>query len=178
VAIYGFRGLGWFGCGVAVALGCYMVTSQGAFEHARLASLDANIARAEKDIRSLETEFNARANMLQLQRWNGDSLALAAPTAQQYLASETALADLDHMDVPQQTAEAVIPAAVPQPKLEPAVATADAAPSKHGASGVAQADGQRRLRTEAVAMLDKGPLSAATIDDLMKRAQAEQSALR
>ena len=78
--------------------------------------------------------------------------------------------------MPPSDAKQVIPAAMPQPKLEAAVAQAE--PSKHGAAGVAQADGARKLRTEAVAMLDKGPLSAATINDLMKRAQAEQSALR
>ena len=116
--------------------------------------------------------------MLQLQRWNGDALALAAPSAQQYLASETALAQLDRVPVLQPDAKPVIPAAMPRPRLEAAVAQADATPSKPGPGGTAQADGERKLRNQAVAMLDKGPLSAATINDLMKRAQAEQSALR
>src|SRR3546814_6298415 len=47
------------------------------------------------DIRYLETEFGARANMRQLERWNQDDFLYATPTAQQYLAGERALAHLD-----------------------------------------------------------------------------------
>jgi hypothetical protein len=166
VAIYGFRGLIWFGCGVAVALGSYMVTSQGALEHSRLAKVEANIAQAQKDIRSLETEFNARANMLQLERWNGASLQLSAAAPQQYLASETALADINNAAPQMANANLVVPTGAAQPVPQPAVVSKTPA-------GTAQIDGLGKVRREAVAMIDD-----RLIADLRKGAQAEQLALR
>ncbi len=95
MAVYGFRGLGWFLCGVIVAPTCYMVTSHGAAERAKLRAMDSAIVQAHKDIRGLETEFDTRANMAQIERWNGDVLAMNAPQPQQYLASASGLAALD-----------------------------------------------------------------------------------
>lgn len=95
MAVHGFRGLGWFLCGVIVAPTCYMVTSHGAAERAKLRAMDTAIVQAHKDIRGLETEFDTRANMAQIERWNGDVLAMNAPQPQQYLASASGLAALD-----------------------------------------------------------------------------------
>lgn len=176
MAIFGFKGLGWFLCCAIFAPGCYVVTSQGATERAKLATLDREIVEARKDLRNLETEFNTRANMAQLEQWNGEVLTLAAPGAQQYLANEEALADLDRVEGAEvQVAALVVPAgAKPQP--EPAVARSAAVePAKPGPSGTAQASGNgtAKARNQAVAMLDDTLLA-----DLKKRAQAEQSALR
>ncbi|WP_313538203.1 hypothetical protein [Sphingomonas sp.] len=141
MAVYGFRGLGWFLCGVIVAPTCYMVTSHGAAERAKLRAMDSAIVQAHKDIRGLETEFDTRANMAQIERWNGDVLAMNAPQPQQYLASASGLAALDQPPVAPvpgtakvETAALVIPtgqrpvetaAAAAQP-----VATAAAVPPK------------------------------------------------
>jgi hypothetical protein len=57
MAVQGFKGLGWFLCGVIVAPACYMVNSHGAAEQARLKAMKGAIYQAQKDIRSLETEF-------------------------------------------------------------------------------------------------------------------------
>lgn len=95
MAAYGFKGVGWFLCGVIVAPGCYLVTSQVAAERAELAQVEAAIVAAHKDIRDLETEFTTRANMAQLARWNGDSLKMAAPNPDQFLADPMALASFD-----------------------------------------------------------------------------------
>ncbi|NLS28963.1 hypothetical protein S2M10_39770 [Sphingomonas sp. S2M10] len=143
MAVHGFRGLGWFLCGVIVAPTCYMVTSHGAAERAKLRAMDSAIVQAHKDIRGLETEFDTRANMAQIERWNGDVLAMNAPQPQQYLASASGLAALDQPaaavpgDAKVETAALVIPtgqrpvetAAAAQP-----VATASAAPVKAVAS--------------------------------------------
>lgn len=143
MAVHGFRGLGWFLCGVIVAPTCYMVTSHGAAERAKLRAMDSAIVQAHKDIRGLETEFDTRANMAQIERWNGDVLAMNAPQPQQYLASASGLAALDQPaaavpgDAKVETAALVIPtgqrpvetAAAAQP-----VATASAAPAKAVAS--------------------------------------------
>ncbi|WP_294330389.1 hypothetical protein [uncultured Sphingomonas sp.] len=95
MAVYGFRGLGWFLCVAVVAPTCYMVNSHGAAERAKLKATQVAIIEAQKDIRGLETEFDTRANMAQIERWNGDVLAMNAPQPQQYLASASGLAAFD-----------------------------------------------------------------------------------
>src|SRR3546814_13356856 len=72
-----------------------MVSLKVATECNELMKVRAQIARAKADIHYLETEFGARANMRQLERWNQDDFLYATPTAQQYLAGERALAHLD-----------------------------------------------------------------------------------
>lgn len=150
MAVYGFRGLGWLLCVAVVAPGCYMVNSHGAAERAKLKATQVAIIEAQKDIRGLETEFDTRANMAQIERWNGDVLAMNAPQPQQYLASASGLAALDQPaaavpaaaggDAKVQTAALVIPtgtrpvetavvAPAPTPAAKP-VATASAAPLK------------------------------------------------
>ena len=94
-AAYRLRGIGWFGGCAAVVLGFYLVSLQVAGERNKLERVDARIAAAERDIRALETEFDTRANLAQLEKWNGDTLALSAPTAGQFVSDETALAALD-----------------------------------------------------------------------------------
>ncbi|MBO9714342.1 hypothetical protein [Sphingomonas sp.] len=180
MAIYGFRGLGWFGCAVAVALGSYMATSQGAGERARLAALDAGIAKAHKDIRDLETQFDARANMLQLGEWNGKVLGLNAPTASQYLPDEQALASLDAAPAttqpgaaPQQTAKLVVPGGiVAAPAVQTASVSRDDVESKTPRGTAQQGELKPKVR-QAVAMLDD-----KTFEELKKRGEAELSALR
>ena len=94
-AAYRMRGVGWFGGCVVIVLGFYLVSLQVADERKKLESVDSRIHSAERDIRALETEFDTRGNLAQLEKWNGDTLALAAPTAQQFLPDEAALAAVD-----------------------------------------------------------------------------------
>lgn len=137
MAVHGFRGLGWFLCGVIVAPTCYMVTSHGASERARLRTVEAAIVQARKDIRALDTEFATRANVAQLQRWNGRSLAMDAPHSEQYLASNQSLAAFEQQQAalaggggaPIQTAAVTVPVvpgtpAEAAPAAVPAVAPA------------------------------------------------------
>lgn len=95
IAAYRFKGIGWFGGCVIVTLGFYLVSLQVAAERKKLEVLDGRIAAAGRDIRSLETEFDTRANLTQLERWNGDTLALAAPQAVQFVRDEAQLAAID-----------------------------------------------------------------------------------
>lgn len=137
MAVYGFRGLGWLLCVAVVAPACYMVNSHGAAERAKLKATQVAIIEAQKDIRGLETEFDTRANMAQIERWNGDVLAMNAPQPQQYLASASGLAALDQPatatpaaaggDAKVQTAALVIPTGARPVETAPAatpVATA------------------------------------------------------
>ncbi len=94
-AAYRMKGLGWFFCGVVVAIAFLLVSLQVAAERKRVFDLDGAIARAKRDIRMLETEFNTRANLAQLEKWNGDVLALAAPRADQFMDDSVQLAQVD-----------------------------------------------------------------------------------
>lgn len=114
-AAYRLKGVGWFGGCVAVVLGFYLVSLQVAAERKKLETVNGQIRSAERDIRALETEFDTRANLAQLERWNGDTLALSAPTAGQFVVSESALAALDVNQIggrsggPVQTAQLLVP---------------------------------------------------------------------
>ena len=94
-AAYRMRGLGWFGSCVAIILGFYLVSLQVASERKKVDVLNARIRDAQRDIRALETEFDTRANLAQLEKWNGDILALSSPTAAQFVPDEAALAAID-----------------------------------------------------------------------------------
>ena len=124
-AAYRLKGIGWFGGCVVVVLGFYLVSLQVAGERNKLDRVNARITTAERDIRALETEFDTRANLVQLERWNGDTLALAAPTAGQYVADETALAAYD-VSAPGSGVE-VRSAALLVPSGAPAMVTTQAA---------------------------------------------------
>jgi len=113
-AAYRFKGIGWFGGCVAIVLGFYLVSLQVAAERKKLEGMDRKIDAAQRDIRALETEFETRANLAQLEKWNGETLALAAPVAGQFVTDETALASLDvtQVGIPPagvQTAALVVP---------------------------------------------------------------------
>ena len=201
-AIYRLKGLGWLASCAVVAIGFYLVSSQVAAERKRLEQVDRRIVAAERDIRALETEFDVRANLAQLERWNGDTLALTIPTAQQFVRDEAALAALSPVrgapvpgrDVPVQTAALIVPAApaVATPVVPP-VATASAAPAttvKVAAVQVASAApvtitrvaaravAAAPVRAAKVAMLDRGLLSDNTLGDLLSGARAERGRLR
>jgi len=189
MAIQSFKGLGWLLCAVVVAPACYMVNSHGAAEQAKLNAMKGAILQAQKDIRGLETEFQTRANLAQIERWNGDVLALAAPAPGQYLASETALASLDQ-PAQIQNASLIVPTGAPAAQTAAAVATAAVAPVQAAPApvqpvpgkSVAQQDRElhdlMKKADKRVAMADKGVLSTSTIDDLKKLAQREKLALR
>lgn len=95
IAVKRLQSLIWIILVALGALGAYLVSLKVATERNELMRVRAQIARAQADIRYLETEFSARASMRQLERWNQDDFMYATPTAQQYLAGERALAHLD-----------------------------------------------------------------------------------
>ena len=136
-ATYRLKGLGWLAIAVIAALGFYLVSLQVSVERKKLDHVNRQIAQAKDDIRSLQTEFSTRANLAQLERWNGDVLALTAPTAGQYMASGQQLASLGG-EIPGgaqvQMASLVIPTlpviATPADDAQPA---ADPAPVKTSA---------------------------------------------
>lgn len=95
-----FRPVVWVvGCAFA-ATALYTVSLGVASERTRLEELDRSIAMTRRDIRQLQTELGTRASLRQLERWNGEVLALAAPVAGQFRATETALKTIDGSALP------------------------------------------------------------------------------
>lgn len=199
-AAYRLRGIGWFGGCVAVVLGFYLVSLQVAAERKKLEGMNRKIEIAQRDIRALETEFDTRANLAQLEKWNGETLALAAPTAGQFVADEGALASLDvtqagppgmqtaALVVPSLTTNVAAPVATPAPAVvQVAAAMPTARPAvikpaaiEKSARMIAKLDDAARgaaavakVRPQAVAMLDKKLLSDNTLGDLLSNARAE-----
>lgn len=90
-----FQSVGRVAMGAVAAMGLYLITSQVAAERTELERVNRQILATKKDIRQLEMELGTRANLRQLERWNGDVLALTTPDADQFLKGEVQLASLD-----------------------------------------------------------------------------------
>jgi len=121
MAIKALNGLGWYAAGLIVAPGCYLVSSMVAAERTHVEAVERAIAKAHKDIRQLETEFDTRANLAQLERWNGEVMRYTAPTPQQFLASDTQLASLRALEgdgMAERYAAMVVPEGVPDATAE------------------------------------------------------------
>lgn len=202
MAIKALSGFGWFLTGVIVAPACYLVSSQVAAERSKVEAVERAIAKAHKDIRGLETEFDTRANLAQLERWNGEVMRYTAPTPRQFLASDTELAALRPMEgdstaeryaamvVPQGLPEVVSGAAVAsdavaavKPAAEKAVVAKTATAPVAVAAAVAR---PKRAATPApvvakdaaVASLDSKLLKDSSFGDLMQGVRAEARKLR
>jgi hypothetical protein len=129
IAMKRLKGLGWIALGFLAAIACYLVSLQVAIERNKLSDLNASILAAKRDIRQLETEFTTRASLRQLERWNGEVLALSAPASAQFINDERQLASMDFDLRPDAlgtspTMLALVSAATLQPELQ--VAAVDA----------------------------------------------------
>jgi hypothetical protein len=203
VVVNRFRWFGWFALCVAVILTSYLTSSRVAAERKKLADVERSIASTDREIQALETEFDTRANLAQLQRWNGETLKLTVPTAQQYVRDEAQLADVNFDAQPDgnakiQTAAYVMPSApaeavaAPQAQAQPqtvkAVVTTTAAVSAPASVRVAVAavvkstskpklaimTASASAKPRTVAMLDRKLLSDSTLGDLLAGARAER----
>jgi hypothetical protein len=94
----GFRSVIWVATVGGAALSCYMVSLRVATERNELAKVERQIVAAKRDIRSLQTELGTRGRMTQLEQWNSEVLALAAPSSAQFLKDEFTLARLYRND--------------------------------------------------------------------------------
>lgn len=189
-AVQRLKGLGWLASCVVVVLGCYMVSLSVANERNKLARMNLKIAMAERDLRALGTEFDTRANMVQLERWNGEVLSLTAPTAAQFVRDETQFASLVRTPGagPEvKMAALVVPAGVTPIQAANAAAVAVVAATPAPAPAVAKVavvqdaapvvavvrTAAAETKAKAVAMLDRKLLSDATLGDIMSGARAE-----
>lgn len=90
-----FRSVTWVGVALVPALACYLVTQHVAAERAELAKVERKIGQTRRAIRDLQTELGTRGSMAQIERWNGETFALAAPTAAQFISGDVQLASLN-----------------------------------------------------------------------------------
>lgn len=150
IAVKRLQSLFWVLLVALGALGAYLVSLKVATERNELARVRAHIVSARADIRYLETEFSARANMRQLEKWNAQDFRYSALTADHYLDGERALAHLDGI-------EPNGPAFVAQPVL---VAMAEAGGGDTG-QGVAVQPSPAVLQIRS----DAATIRAASVDD-------------
>jgi hypothetical protein len=123
----GFKPVAWVAAVGAAALGCYMLSLRVAAERAELTGLERRIVSTQKAIRSLQTEMETRGRVTQLQQWNDEILALAPPSAGQFLDSQMMLARFSVQPIPAlddpadvRLASAEAPATAPAPSASPA----------------------------------------------------------
>ncbi|HEX7820841.1 MAG TPA: colicin transporter [Sphingobium sp.] len=95
IAIKRLKNILWILIVAFGALTAYLISLRVATERNAVQALDGKIYHVRADIRYLETEFESRANMRQLERWNAQDYRYGAPQAAQYLPDERALASLD-----------------------------------------------------------------------------------
>lgn len=175
-AAHRLKGVGWFASCVVVVLGFYLVSLQVASERGKLEAVNRQIGDAERDVRALETEFETRANLTQLEKWNGDTLALTAPVAGQFVADTAALASIDVTagpaagpdGQPVRTAALLVPSYAGAPDPKPVIAT-----TPHSRAALLRAVAVANVRPQAVAMLDDKLLSDSTLGAILSGARTE-----
>ncbi len=90
-----FKAVGWVAFVAVAVTFLYLISLQVAAERGKLEAVEAQIVSAQREVRQLQTEMGTRASMRQLERWNGDVLALSAPKADQFVRDGAQLVALD-----------------------------------------------------------------------------------
>lgn len=143
---------------LTMALGCYTVSLKASGERKAVDDLRTAIARDQRGIRILQAELATRARTPELQRWNDEVLALAAPTAGQFVRDPVELASF--------AGETAPAAAAPAPDVSYALARVPVAPAS---PVVKAAYAPRATRDAAPAVsasldLDDAVVTSASLD--------------
>jgi hypothetical protein len=135
--VRGFKPVAWVAAIGAAALSCYMLSLRVAAERAELGNLEERIVATRQSIRALQTELGTRGRLQQLEAWNAEVLALAAPAAGQFLDSNVQLArfDVSQRGLDEQAAEVRLATAEAGPAAPRA--TAPAQPNQPAATPAA-----------------------------------------
>lgn len=181
-----FRSVFWVAIASIAGLGCYLVTQYVAGERLALAHVERQVLRSRIAVRNLQTELGTRGSMAQLEQWNTDALALAAPKADQFVKGEAQLAMLGRPPVPvlpPDAARSSVPAQVAQasyrrnePAPTPAVEAeraAPAVPALRQATYIRPAQDRVAEQPEKVSLLATG-----TLAELGRIASTERSRSR
>jgi type II secretory pathway pseudopilin PulG len=113
-----FKAVGWVAMVAIAATMLYLISLQVAVERGKLEAVEVQINAAQREVRQLQTEMGTRASMRQLERWNGEVLALSAPKATQFVNNGAQLVALDldaKRDAPNAPPPMMASVAVPKP---------------------------------------------------------------
>ncbi len=148
IAIKRLQSIMWILVIAAGALSAYLISLRVATERHAVAKIERQIYATRANIRYLEVEFSARANIRQLAAWNARDIKYSVPGAGQYLASERDLAMLDSLE-PNGNAFVAPPVMAAMAQAEPA--QAQAVPVKAPAPVRANDEGLAVVRTASAA---------------------------
>jgi len=176
----GFKPVAWVAAIGAAALGCYMLSLRVASERAELTGLERKIVNTQKSIRSLQTELDTRGRVTQLQQWNDEILALAPPSAGQFLDSQMMLTQFYMQPSPAiespsevRMAAAEAPAPAPAPVATPPAQRAVAAPPPAQPATVQRASLNVPPAPEPRAQPQRSPAEAAAQPARLRRASTD-----
>lgn len=151
-----FKAVGWVAMVAIAATLLYLISLQVAVERGKLEAVEAQITSAQRELRQLQTEMGTRASMRQLERWNGEVLALSAPKATQFVNDGAQLVALD-LDSERATPNAPPPVmasvAVPKPVDVTVPTLADDVVSRTVIAAVASQPAVSRPKAQRVAMI-------------------------
>lgn len=186
------EGIGWLALVFLVAILLYPLSLSVATLRSDLARTDQKIVSIKKEIRYLETEFSARANLRQLEHWNKMEYGYVAPKASQYLNGERALANLGGKNLRKPVKVAVIstmdkvkPAGIigsvfAKPEVENSNPDGSASIPSDNQTPALSEEGREptnaelnKSRTTRVASLEQKLLDDGLVKDLNRRAQKE-----
>ncbi|VAV88384.1 hypothetical protein MNBD_ALPHA04-1073 [hydrothermal vent metagenome] len=194
LAVKRMEGIGWLALVFLVAILLYPLSLSVATLRSDLARTDDKIVKVKKEIRYLETEFSARANLRQLENWNKLEYGYVSPKASQYLDGERALANLGGEDLRKPVKVAVISSMngiKPAGIIGSVFASVDAKTRRADGSasplivktdGGTKSDEQptgqqlRETRTERVADMEDKLLDDGIVKDLARLAKKENAA--
>lgn len=114
------RSMAMIGAALASVASCYLVSIRVAGERLAIVAVDHKMARDTADIRLLRAELRTRSRLPELQRWNTQVLALAAPRAEQMMSSPLMLASFATDRAPAALATVVRDAVKPLPGIREA----------------------------------------------------------
>jgi hypothetical protein len=98
LALKRLENVGWLALVLLVLIMLYPLSLRVATLRSDLNRVDRQIISIKQDIRYLETEFQTRASLRQLERWNRLEFGYAPPSAKQFVGGERALANLGTAD--------------------------------------------------------------------------------
>lgn len=162
---FAIRKLQGFGLIVLVTfcfLIAYPISLKVSATRAELQKVEQEIAQTRRRNRMIEGDIAVLANARQLDRWNREYLGYVSPSAGQYLAGERALANLDRIRPPANTAP---PAPVLMAMRDEAV------PVRQSTGRVSDSDGDNDgadVAPRRIAMVDRAAVTDRALRDIAR----------
>jgi hypothetical protein len=192
LAMKKLKNFGWLALLSIIAVLLYPLSLNVGALHSELVQTDRKIMETKREISFLQAELRTRANMQQLAEWNDLLYGYTAPTAEQFLEGERALANLNGAEPsvkPVMVAVSNIDGAAPagevgqpgaaastldQDREEKPVKVAVVSTSKEPESKEKAAVAKSQTRTERLSKMDDQLLSDNLLKEIDKKAAQER----